>query len=63
MNKDLSLFEIVNTFFKDDERTKLWMKTPNPLLGKLSPNDLMSLGREKKLRLFVENQLNENGIG
>jgi len=53
-------FNDVNEFFKDKDKTKLWFETANPLLGEISPNQMMDLGRFQKLGQFIENSLNEN---
>lgn len=47
-------------FFKDDwSKIALWMKTPNPLLGGMVPNDLLAL-RPGKLLKIVKQSLSEN---
>lgn len=51
---------LVNTFFKDEEKTTLWLNTPNPLLGGQVPHHMIMQGRAAKLRLFIENQLEGN---
>jgi hypothetical protein len=48
---------LVNTFFKDEEKTTLWLNTPNPLLGGQIPHQMIMQRRTAKLRLFIENQL------
>lgn len=48
-------------FFKGDQtKTELWFKTSNPLLGNVSPIDMVRLGRFAKLVHFVETSLAEN---
>jgi antitoxin Xre/MbcA/ParS-like protein len=47
-------------FFGDPGKVSLWMSSPNPLLGNVSPEDMIRIGREEKLLRFVENQLREN---
>ena len=45
---------IVAEYFKGDaEKTALWFKAQNPLLGYVSPRDMIRLGRYKKLMKFV----------
>jgi hypothetical protein len=47
-------------FFKGNEaKAKLWMGTPNPLLGGVVPRDLTAL-RPGKLIRIVEQALSEN---
>lgn len=54
---------LVAQFFGGDSlKTKLWFKTRNPLLGNLSPRDMIRFGRHEKLRRFVMDALAENGI-
>lgn len=54
---------LVAQFFDGDAvKTKLWFQTRNPLLGNLSPRDMIRYGRHEKLRRFVMDALVENGI-
>jgi hypothetical protein len=47
--------KIVNNYFKgNDEKTILWFKTKNPLLGGIAPIEMIKNGRSKKLLSFVE---------
>ena len=41
-------------------KTALWFKTVNPLLGNISPRDMIRYGRYEKLRRFVMSALEEN---
>lgn len=51
----VSLCEEVATFFKGDvEKTVQWFKLPNPMLGNISPRDMIRFGRYKKLMRFVQ---------
>jgi hypothetical protein len=43
-------------------KTYLWFQTENPLLGNISPRDMVRYGRHKKLRRIVMDALEENGI-
>jgi hypothetical protein len=53
--------ELVAQFFDGDAaKTALWFKTPNPLLGNLSPRDMIRYGRYDRLRRFVLDALDEN---
>lgn len=56
------LHRLVEGFFKDPEKTRLWFKLPNPLLGDLSPNKMIRLGRYKKLLKFVKQSLADNAV-
>ena len=51
---------LVQGFFQDSQKTMLWFSTPNPLLGSMSPRDMIRLGRFKKLLNFVQTALDEN---
>lgn len=54
---------LVAQFFEGDAvKTKLWFQTRNPLLGNLSPRDMIRYGRYEKLRRFVMDALVENDI-
>ena len=50
----------VASFFKDADKTIIWFATPNPLLGNMSPRDMIRIGRFKKLLNFIQTALNEN---
>jgi len=52
--------DLVNSFFKDNKKTILWMKTENPMLGNQVPNYMIKIGRFEKLKQFVETMLDEN---
>jgi uncharacterized protein (DUF2384 family) len=51
---------LVAEYFNDTEKTILWFEIPNPLLGGISPKDMIKLGRFKKLRDFIQIALDEN---
>jgi antitoxin Xre/MbcA/ParS-like protein len=58
-----TLLNLVAQFFEgDQEKTLLWFKTPNPMLGNISPRDMIRFGRYKKLLKFVQNAISENQI-
>ena len=61
------LFEIANiinlaaSYFNGDmKKTQLWFQTKNPLLGNISPRDMIRYGRYAKLQQFVLNALAGN---
>lgn len=55
------LFNLVAGHFKGDaNKTALWFTTPNPLLGNITPRDMIRIGRYKKLFKFIFNALAEN---
>lgn len=51
---------LVYGFFKNKEKTILWFSIPNPLLGGMTPRDMIRLGRFKKLLNFIQTSLDEN---
>lgn len=51
---------LVNTFFKDEKKTTLWMNTSNPLLGDQEPTEMIFKGRTEKLRKFIISHLEGN---
>lgn len=50
----------VASYFNDLDRTILWFQVSNPLLGDISPRDMIRLGRFKKLQKFIQTALDEN---
>lgn len=61
------LEEIANTcelvaqnFRGDVEKTALWFRLENPMLGNISPRDMIRFGRYKKLRKFIMDSLEGN---
>ena len=53
---------LVAQYFKDEHKTVLWFKTMNPLLGNITPRDMIRIGRFKKLYRFILNALEENKL-
>lgn len=52
---------LVAGFFKNNrDKTFLWFSMPNPLLGGMSPRDMIRVGRFKKLLNFIQTALDEN---
>ena len=47
----------------DAAKTALWFRTVNPMLGNISPRDMIRYGRYDKLRQFVMNALEEDSDG
>jgi hypothetical protein len=50
---------LVHSFFKDETKTMLWFKVPNPMLGDVAPRDMIKVGRFKKLLKFIQTALEE----
>lgn len=56
-----NLFNLVAQFFEGDPvKTELWFKTSNPMLGDITPRDMIRYGRSQKLLKFIINALAEN---
>jgi hypothetical protein len=56
-----NLFNLVAQFFEGDAiKTALWFKTTNPMLGDITPRDMIRYGRYQKLLKFILNALSEN---
>lgn len=53
---------LVFQFFQDDVKTKLWLQTPNPMLGNFSPRDMIRFGRYAKLLRFVTQAMEEGSV-
>lgn len=51
---------LVAGFFKDQDKTMLWFQTPNPLLGNVSPAEMIKMGRFLKLLRFIQTALEDN---
>jgi hypothetical protein len=41
-------------------KTELWFRLPNPLLGNVSPRDMIRYGRYETMRDFIYTSLSEN---
>ena len=44
---------VAEYFEGDGAKTALWFKTMNPMLGSISPRDMIRLGRSKNLQKFI----------
>jgi len=55
---------LVAGYFEGDiDKTALWFRTPNPLLGDISPRDMIRFGRYKRLLKFVSEAREANTTG
>lgn len=55
----ISIFSVVsNQFDNDKEKTILWFKAVNPLLGGVSPLQMIILGKSKRLMEFIDAAVN-----
>lgn len=50
---------VASTFDGDAAKTATWFLTRNPLLGDVSPRDMIRLGRYERLRRFIINAMRE----
>lgn len=44
---------VAGHFEGDIDKTALWFRTPNPMIGDISPRDMIRFGRYKRLLKFV----------
>ena len=51
---------VAQHFAGNAQKTALWFRTKNPLLGDISPRDMIRFGRYERLRRFVNEALEEN---
>jgi hypothetical protein len=58
-----NICNLVFQFFQDDVKTKLWLQTPNPMLGNVSPRDMLRFGRYAKLLRFINQAMEEGSAG
>ena len=55
------MLEVVAGFFEGDvDKTVLWFKLGNPLLGGLTPREMIRFGRAQKLREIIQDALAGN---
>lgn len=53
-----NIINLTASFFEGDlKKTAIWFKTANPLLGDVSPRDMIRYGRYDKLRKFILNAI------
>lgn len=51
---------VAERFEGDSAKAALWFRTRNPMLGDISPRDMIRLGRYDKLRKFIVNAVASN---
>jgi hypothetical protein len=51
---------VAGIFEGDVQKTSLWFRTPNPLLGQISPRDMIRYGRYDRLLRFVHDAIQDN---
>lgn len=50
----------VYEFFQDEDKVKLWIKTPHPLFSYITPRDLIKFGKARKLIKFIDEAMESN---
>ncbi len=60
INRKIILAMVAEIFKLDYKKADLWMQTPNPNLGHVSPDRMISSGNVQQLYDFVENCMIEN---
>jgi hypothetical protein len=50
---------VANAFGGDVQKTVAWFRARNPMLGDVSPRDMIRLGRYERLRKFIINAMHE----
>lgn len=59
--KGVKVYAAIMEFFEGNEaKVDLWYSSPNPMLGGISPDDMIRLDRFDKLARFVEDALEAN---
>lgn len=56
----LTINLVAKVFEGDVDKTATWFKARNPLLGDISPRDMIRLGRFERLRKFILNAMIES---
>ena len=60
LTPEQDLKQLLSLFFKNNTKVEMWMETKNPLLGNISPDEMIAEGRIKKLVDFVRVQVMSN---
>jgi hypothetical protein len=51
------VYSLVFHFYKDEEKTSLWMNTKNEHLDNMSPMDMINAGNSNQLILYINKNL------
>jgi len=54
---------VAEYFNGDTQKTALWFKTVNPMIGEITPRDMIRFGRYKKLLKFITQARSEKATG
>ena len=57
---DRILIMIWQYFDYDTHKCNLWLKTKNPAIGGITPEEMIKNGRADKLLLFIKNAIDGN---
>jgi len=57
-----ALILVAKFFQNDEERTALWFRTINPLLGNVTPIIMISSGLSEKLLKFIQAAIEDNSL-
>jgi hypothetical protein len=52
--------KIKKSFNNDENKTWTWFKSRHPHFGMFSPLDMLKLGRESKVKSFIDHALERN---
>jgi hypothetical protein len=62
--QDRYIFDIVWMHFEGNlTKTIVWFATANPMLGSLSPINMIRIGKRDKLEKWIKTQIEENNEG
>lgn len=53
---------VARIFEGDGGKSALWFRTQNPLLGDMSPRDMLRMGRYKRLVKFIDESISETQL-
>ena len=57
-----NICNLVFYLFDNEVKTKLWLQTPNPMLGDVAPRDMIRAGRCNKLLKFVVDAVQDGAL-
>jgi len=54
MNRQPHFGRVKAIFGGNSKKARLWFRTPNPLLGDISPDQMLENGRHRRLKKFID---------
>lgn len=57
-----NISSLLNSFFKNEQKTTMWLNIKNHLLGDVEPIKMIFSGRTEKLQDFIEKAIEENEL-